>query len=101
MVMFYDVLVKLPSSKKEQKKTSNIMCGRRSQNRSSQVLLTSMVSAAQAQQTVSATSFMQKLGPELVAQGLTSHLVEIMCFFGWRIGFLEKSSRNWMFLLLN
>eukprot|EP00434_Breviolum_minutum_P013777 symbB.v1.2.012153.t1/scaffold793.1/size162056/2 len=39
------------------------------------VLLTSMVSAAQAQQTVSATSFMQKLGPELVAQGLTSAAV--------------------------
>ena len=77
------------------------MCGRRSQNRSSQVLLTSMVSAAQAQQTVSATSFMQKLGPELVVQGLTSHLVENTCFFEWRIGFLEKTLRNWMFFVLN
>ena len=52
-------------------------------HRSSQVLLTSMVSAAQAQQTVSATSFMQKLGPELVAQGLTSHLVEFDHVFFW------------------
>lgn len=91
-MLYVDVLVKLPSSEN----ISNIMCGRRSQNRSSQVLLTSMVSAAQAQQTVSATSFMQKLGPELVAQGLTSHLVENTCFFGGGLDFWKKSLRNWM-----
>ena len=58
-----------------------------------------MVSAAEAQQTVSATSFMQKLGPELVAQGLTSHLVENtwVCFGGedWILGEILK--KGWCF----